>query len=134
MAVTMYSFDSIKNYRRWLEDHPDGCEQAVHHYLERIREHKNLNAFLEVYEDEALDRARALDKKRTSGTSIGKLHGVVVALKDVIAHEGHLLTAASTLPPSSKSCWRKRRSSSAGTTAMNLRWVPPTRIRPMGGY
>ena len=97
MAVTMYSFDSIKNYRRWLEDHPDGCEQAVHHYLERIREHKNLNAFLEVYEDEALDRARALDKKRTSGTSIGKLHGVVVALKDVIAHKGHLLTAASRI-------------------------------------
>jgi aspartyl-tRNA(Asn)/glutamyl-tRNA(Gln) amidotransferase subunit A len=97
MAVNMHRFDSIENYRRWLEDHPDGCEQAVHHYLERIREHKNLNAFLEVYEDEALDRARALDKKRTSGIPIGKLHGVVVALKDVIAHEGHLLTAASRI-------------------------------------
>ena len=50
-----------------------------------------------MYEDEALGRARALDKKRTSGTPIGKLHGVVVALKDVIAHEGHLLTAASKI-------------------------------------
>jgi aspartyl-tRNA(Asn)/glutamyl-tRNA(Gln) amidotransferase subunit A len=97
MAVNMHRFDSITNYHRWLEDHPDGCEQAVHHYLERIREHKNLNAFLEVYEDEAIDRARTLDKKRTPGTPVGKLHGVVVALKDVIAHEGHLLTAASKI-------------------------------------
>lgn len=97
MAVNMHPFDSIKNYHAWLEDRPDGCEKAVHHYLERIREHKNLNAFLEVYDEEALVRARALDKKRTSGTPVGRLHGVVVALKDVIAHEGHLLSAASKI-------------------------------------
>lgn len=105
MAVTMQRFDSIEKYHRWLEDHPEGCSQVVGFYLERIREHKNLNAFLEVYEDEATDRAKALDKKRASGAPVGKLHGVVVALKDVIAHEGHRLTAASKILAGFKSTY-----------------------------
>jgi aspartyl-tRNA(Asn)/glutamyl-tRNA(Gln) amidotransferase subunit A len=105
MAVTMQRFDSIEKYHRWLRDHPDGCSQAVRYYLERIRENKNLNAFLEVYEDEAIDRAKALDKKRASGIPVGKLHGVVVALKDVIAYEGHWLTAASKILAGFKSTY-----------------------------
>ena len=93
----MQHFDSIENYHRWLEGHPDGCEQAVRHYLEQIRKHENLNAFLEVYAHEATERAKALDRKRASGATVGKLHGVVVSLKDVIAHRGHTLTAASKI-------------------------------------
>jgi aspartyl-tRNA(Asn)/glutamyl-tRNA(Gln) amidotransferase subunit A len=93
----MQHFDSIENYHRWLEGHPDGCEQAVRHYLEQIRQHENLNAFLEVYAHEAAERAKGLDQKRASGASVGKLHGVVVSLKDVIAHRGHTLTAASRI-------------------------------------
>jgi aspartyl-tRNA(Asn)/glutamyl-tRNA(Gln) amidotransferase subunit A len=97
VALSMQHFDSIENYHRWLEGHPDGCEQAVRHYLEQIRQHENLNAFLEVYAHEATERARALDRKRASGANIGKLHGVIVSLKDVIAHRGHALTAASRI-------------------------------------
>jgi aspartyl-tRNA(Asn)/glutamyl-tRNA(Gln) amidotransferase subunit A len=93
----MQRFDSIENYHRWLEGHPDGCEQAVRHYQEQIRKHENLNAFLEVYAHEATERAKALDRKRASGATVGKLHGVVVSLKDVIAHRGHTLTAASRI-------------------------------------
>ena len=97
MAVNMHRFDSIQNYRRWLEDHPDGCQTAVRHYLEEIRRQERLNAFLEVYSEEALARARELDENRKAGKPMGRLHGVVVALKDVIAYEGHLLTAASKI-------------------------------------
>jgi aspartyl-tRNA(Asn)/glutamyl-tRNA(Gln) amidotransferase subunit A len=93
----MQHFDSIENYHRWLEGHPDGCEQAVRHYLEQIRLHENLNAFLEVYAHEATERAKALDRKRAGGADVGKLHGVVISLKDVIAHRGHTLTAASRI-------------------------------------
>jgi aspartyl-tRNA(Asn)/glutamyl-tRNA(Gln) amidotransferase subunit A len=93
----MQHFDSIENYHRWLEGHPDGCEQAVRHYQEQIRKHEHLNAFLEVYAHEATERAKALDRKRASGAAVGKLHGVVVSLKDVIAHRGHTLTAASRI-------------------------------------
>ena len=40
-------------------------------------------------------KASALDKKRKTGNPIGKLHGVVIAIKDVICYKDHPLTAAS---------------------------------------
>lgn len=65
------------------------------HYLARIRDTKSLNAFIEVYEAEALDRARELDAKRKAGQPTGKLHGVVIALKDVICYKDHSVSASS---------------------------------------
>jgi aspartyl-tRNA(Asn)/glutamyl-tRNA(Gln) amidotransferase subunit A len=35
-----------------------------------------------------LQKAAMLDAKRKSGTALGKLHGVVIAIKDVICYEG----------------------------------------------
>ena len=93
----MQRFDSIENYHRWLADRPDGCRIAVRHYLDEIRRQNHLNAFLEVYAEEAMERAKELDAKREAGGPTGKLHGVVVSLKDVIAHRGHPLTAASKI-------------------------------------
>lgn len=50
---------------------------------------------MEVFAAEAIETARALDDRRSKGLPIGKLHGVVVAIKDVICYEGHRVTAAS---------------------------------------
>jgi aspartyl-tRNA(Asn)/glutamyl-tRNA(Gln) amidotransferase subunit A len=97
MALTMFPFDTIASYQAWLADNAEGCEAAVRHYLAAIRRQERLNAFLEVYEEEALQRARELDTRRRSGAALGKLHGVVVSLKDVIAYRGHTLTAASKI-------------------------------------
>ena len=69
----------------------------MHFYLEEIEKQKHLNAFLSVYADEALAKAKSLDQKRKSGKSIGKLHGVVIGLKDVIAYKDHPLTASSKI-------------------------------------
>jgi aspartyl-tRNA(Asn)/glutamyl-tRNA(Gln) amidotransferase subunit A len=88
---------SIQAYHRSLGELSDGCHQAVVHYLDQIEAHKHLNAFLEVYPEEALARAKALDEKRRSGQPMGKLHGVVIALKDVIAYKGHTLSAGSKI-------------------------------------
>ena len=88
---------SIEAYHHSLSEEPDGCSRAVAHYLAAIEAHKHLNAFLEVYADEALARAKALDEKRSSGQPLGKLHGVVIGLKDVIAYKDHPLTAASRI-------------------------------------
>lgn len=60
-----------------------------------IKERPQLNAFLEVYETEALERAAVLDQERQQGKALGKLHGVVVGLKDVISYKGHAVSAAS---------------------------------------
>jgi aspartyl-tRNA(Asn)/glutamyl-tRNA(Gln) amidotransferase subunit A len=97
----MFAFTSIEDYHRFLADNPDGCHMAVRHYLDRIEEHASLNAFIEVYAEEALQQAARLDTRRresrSSGRSLGKLHGVVVALKDVISYRGHKLSASSRI-------------------------------------
>lgn len=67
------------------------CQQAVRHFLSQIEQHQPLNAFVEVFADEALSRAEELDKSDAKG----KLHGVVVGLKDNICYKGHRISAAS---------------------------------------
>jgi aspartyl-tRNA(Asn)/glutamyl-tRNA(Gln) amidotransferase subunit A len=71
--------------------------QIVQHYLQHI-ETKNptLNAFLEVYENEALERAKLIDQKIAEGTA-GKLAGMVIGLKDVICYANHALQASSKI-------------------------------------
>ena len=80
-----------------MASHADGCSMAVQYYLSRIEENAALNAFLEVFAAEALQRAAALDEERRSGVAMGKLHGVVIALKDVISYKDHTLTAGSRI-------------------------------------
>ncbi len=94
----LFSFHSIDDYHAYLASHPGGCTVAVKHYLSRIAENRHLNAFLEVFDEEALERASLLDEKRKSGGRLGKLHGVVVALKDILSYKGHKLSAASKDP------------------------------------
>lgn len=69
--------------------------EAVEFFLRRIEERRSLNAFTEVYADEALQKAALLDQQRKDGKPTGKLHGVVVAIKDVICYKDHKVTAAS---------------------------------------
>jgi len=69
----------------------------VRHYLSRIEANMHLNAYTQVYGEEALERARQLDTKRRSGEKPAALHGVVIGLKDVIAYKDHPLTAASRI-------------------------------------
>lgn len=69
--------------------------EAVEFFLRRIENSQQLNAFTEVFATEALQKADLLDQQRKEGKPIGKLHGVVVGIKDVICYKGHKVTAAS---------------------------------------
>lgn len=93
----MFTFSTIQAYQALLRAGGTSCESVVQYYLDRIAEHKDLNAFLEVYSGEALLRARELDGQRAQGQPLGRLHGVVVGLKDVIHYKGHRLSAASKI-------------------------------------
>lgn len=70
------------------------CQQLVEHYLDNIARQENLNAFLEVWPEEARAQAVAVDAKLAAGTA-GKLAGMVIGLKDVLAYEGHALQSSS---------------------------------------
>lgn len=91
----MFYFDSIENYHNYLAITPNGCSIAVKYYLEKINSNNHLNAFIEIFTDEALERAKCLDTKRKNGEVLGKLHGVVVTIKDVICYKNHKVSASS---------------------------------------
>lgn len=65
-------------------------------YLLRIRTEHHLNAFLEVFEEEALTAAAHIDEKVKNGTA-GRLAGMVIGLKDNIVYKGHRAAAASKM-------------------------------------
>ena len=93
----MFEFSSIEQYHAQLLEGNVTCLQAVEYYLQRIRSASHLNAFVEVYADEALHKAKELDEKRKTGNNIGKLHGMIIGLKDVICHKNHKVSASSNI-------------------------------------
>jgi aspartyl-tRNA(Asn)/glutamyl-tRNA(Gln) amidotransferase subunit A len=90
-------FKDISDYHQRLFDGSITCEDAVEYYLEKANGQQHLNAFVEIYSEESRARAKSLDQKRKNGEFCGKLHGVIVALKDVICYKDHKVTAASEI-------------------------------------
>ena len=86
----------------------------VEAYLARIaaREPK-LQAFVEVYAEDARLAAEAADKAIRSGHAVGPLHGVPVALKDLIEIEGRIVTGGCEV-------WRTRKATRTATLARRL--------------
>ena len=91
----LFSFHSIQQYQNNLLNGTATCVEAVEFFLRRIEAGKRLNAFTEVFAEEALQKAAVLDQQRLAGKTTGKLHGVIVGIKDVICYKGHRVTAAS---------------------------------------
>ncbi len=73
-------------------------EEATTAYLDRVEAvDGDINAFLHVRRETALDQARAVDAKRASGAELGPLAGVPVAHKDVFTTKDMPTTAASKI-------------------------------------
>src|SRR5438045_1354400 len=82
--------------------------------LSRIEAHnEKLHAYIDVYADDVRLAAEAADKAIRSGHSVGPLHGVPIALKDLIDLEGRVTTGGSM-------AWRDRRSPATATLARKL--------------
>jgi mandelamide amidase len=52
--------------------------------LSECRNYTQLNAFISIDEEQVIEAARACDRKRAAGMSLGPLHGLPVAVKDNI--------------------------------------------------
>lgn len=90
-------FENIRSYHEQLFLGRTTCVAVVTYYLQQISRFSHLNAFAEVYATEAAEIAATLDANRLSGKTPGKLHGVVVAIKDVICYKDHKVTASSKI-------------------------------------
>ena len=72
-----------------------------------------LHAFVTVYADDARLAAEAADKAIRSGHGLGALHGIPVALKDLVDLEGRVTTGGSAV-------WREKISPRTATLAQKL--------------
>lgn len=92
----MKPYASFRDIRNDLQRGSLSCQDLVRRHLSNIRQKEHLNAFLSVYEAEALTRAAEIDQKLQSGKA-GKLAGLVVGIKDVLAYKDHPLQGASRI-------------------------------------
>ncbi len=87
---------SLRSLRDRLAKGEVGAEETARTFLERIdAKDAGLGAFLLPFGDSALERARALD--RLPEVERGPLHGIPIAVKDIIAVEGNRTTAGSRI-------------------------------------
>lgn len=91
------AYRSIKTLQTDLKEGTTTAVAVLKEYLHRIEEQNDLNAFIEVFDETALQQAILIDKKLADGQPLGKMFGVVVAIKDVIAYKNHQLTASSKI-------------------------------------
>lgn len=94
MALRRYY--SLEQVRADLNSGSVTVHSLVQYYLEQIQKNQKLNAFLEVFDEEALKLAQQVDEKLKNGTA-GKLAGMVLAIKDNIVYKGHKVSASSQI-------------------------------------
>src|SRR5690606_25580666 len=85
-----------KEVRKDISSGEVNLEHLVNHYLKKIEETKDINAFLEVFEEEALAKAQEIQFKINEGKA-GKLAGMVIAIKDNICYKDHKISASSKI-------------------------------------
>jgi aspartyl-tRNA(Asn)/glutamyl-tRNA(Gln) amidotransferase subunit A len=90
------AYATLREIQHDLQRGTLSTQDLVHYHLQNIKKKAHLNAFLSVYEDEALKRATEVDKKIKEGKA-GKLAGLIVGLKDVLAYKDHPLQASSNV-------------------------------------
>src|SRR3990170_3168574 len=88
--------------------------ELVEQFLSRIEKHgEKLHAFVSVYADEASRAAHAADEAVAAGYRLGPLHGVPIAVKDIVDIEGRVTTGGSKV-------WEKRVSPRTATLVQRL--------------
>ncbi|MGB9697175.1 MAG: Asp-tRNA(Asn)/Glu-tRNA(Gln) amidotransferase subunit GatA [Ignavibacteria bacterium] len=81
--------DSISSRKLTVSD-------LVQGYLSNIHNQKELNVFITLFEEEALEKAKIIDEKIRAGTA-GRLAGMIISVKDVISVKDKPLTCASRI-------------------------------------
>lgn len=89
-------FTSLQEIRTAISSSELTLPELVSYYLEKEEKFRHLNAFREVFADEALKSAQVIQEKLKNKTA-GKLAGMVIAIKDNIVYKGHKAGASSRI-------------------------------------
>jgi aspartyl-tRNA(Asn)/glutamyl-tRNA(Gln) amidotransferase subunit A len=90
------TYNSLQDIQSDIRKGNTSCAQLVDFYISNIREKAYLNAFLEVYENEARLNAEKIDKKISSGNA-RRLAGMIIGIKDVLCYQDHPLQCSSKI-------------------------------------
>jgi len=90
------SYSNLLSIQRDVLSGKIRLKELVLFYLDTIQKNGHLNAFLEVFDEEALLRAEEVDAKMKAGKA-GKLAGMVIAIKDNICFKNHHVSASSKI-------------------------------------
>src|SRR6185312_11287597 len=90
------SYTSLAEIKNEIANGNTTVEKLAKECLDNISKHTRLNAFNEVFSQEALARAKEVDSRIEQGTA-GKLAGMVIAIKDNICYKGHKVSASSKI-------------------------------------
>ncbi len=75
--------------QRSLESGEFSSVELCQYLIERTKQHnETLNAFISITEEQALAKAKAADEKRSAGGTLGSLHGLPIAHKDIFCTAG----------------------------------------------
>ncbi len=92
----MYAFKNINTLHQDLRSGEITCVTLVTDYIQSIAQKSDLNIFLEVFEQSALQQAQVIDADIKKG-NFKPLAGLVVSIKDNLCYKGHACTAASKI-------------------------------------
>lgn len=89
---------SIKEIVSKIQNKEISCEKVVSYYIKNIKEKEDdINAFISLQKEEALNKAKEIDEKIKKGESVGKLVGIPIAVKDNLCTNGVTTTCASKM-------------------------------------
>lgn len=92
----MKTYNSLSDIRHDLAADLLNISDLVEYYLDRIEKQRHLNAFLEVFTEDARKAALEVQSKLKAGTA-GRLAGMVVGIKDNLCYKGHKVSASSRI-------------------------------------
>jgi aspartyl-tRNA(Asn)/glutamyl-tRNA(Gln) amidotransferase subunit A len=96
--MSKYNNLTIKKAADGLERGDFSSLELTEYYLDRIKKiDKEINSFITVTKDRAIDLAKASDKRRSTGETLSVLDGIPYGLKDVFCTKGIKTTAASRI-------------------------------------
>lgn len=88
-----YSLDQIQAD---IKQGKTSCSELAEYYLQNNEEKKHLNAVLEIFADEVIEKASLVDQKIKEGTA-GRLAGMFIAIKDNMCYQGHTVSGSSKI-------------------------------------
>ncbi len=91
-------YDSLNSIQSAIRKKETTIEEIVTNYLRVIDQTRDLNIYVQIFEENALAQAKTLDLKfQNNPDELGKLFGAVVSIKDVICIKGKPVTAGSKI-------------------------------------